>query len=464
MSLVNLKDFNRNNYFSIPCFYDSHLHLEGLGKYQQKSNLNQIKNLDQLQEFIKKTQYQNSETIEAFGLRKDLLRNFEKVSDTFKNFNTKNINYYLVLEDGHELLFHGTWLADFKSKFETQILGLAGDKLRHFKKRFDNLTFLFDDSNRFLFDQYFHTRNSNCSSQKANLLAAQSILFSKGITHCRDLTSDLTQFRELILLASDGLFDLRTETFFSDFFGTKVSKLIADSKLAKKLSAENILGPQIQHKGVKLFVDGTFSQNTVDLTCSHINSHRPKDRYTTSDLINILKLVNEENLEIAFHTMGDGAVEKILDAFNNVKESLKTRIHLEHCELINMKTMNYLLSLEPRFKNLITFHFQPSHYLADQKKIEGVKKVVPDIYVFPWFKLLSNGFSVHFGSDAPIKDPGLGFIFEEGFRDFFNSSTELLSFWPMFIHPRYKELPSTFSVFDNTGLLSVFLNGKKMQI
>lgn len=433
---------SRANYFAIPCFYDSHLHLLGLGKYLKKNSAPKLETIRDLERYILETQSKSQYFIESFGVSSQLFENLELLNSTFDRLNLKKINYYMVANDGHQLLFHGPLLKKFNDRFRTS-------------------TSIFKDSDRPSFDKFLkasENTQSNSQTLKSQLLKAQKHLIQKGITHCRDLTSDLEQLSALSDMENSGEYQIYTETFFSNFFGHDIESLINNSKLAKDLTSNS---KKLKHKGIKIFIDGTFSQNTAFCTCYNSNksSESTPIKFTKDELASILLQASDANLEVAFHTIGDGAVHLLLETFDQIKTKFKTKVHLEHCEVINQKSMTYLVDLPSNYKSKFVFHFQPSHYDIDSKYIEEIRAMDSKLSIFAWHVLKLMNFSVHFGSDAPVTLPGLEYIFDKKNAIHHNSKTDLRSFWNYFTHPDFSQNPGTFSLFESQQLKAVYIDG-----
>lgn len=503
MTQLETRDFKRKNYFAIPCFYDSHLHLEGLGKYSQKKNLSLLKSFEDIKAFLTSNSgiFQSCKTdlnltktslkiSEAFGLSKALTNDLDQFSHHLKTHRLDHFNLYWVLEDGHQLLVFGDILLRFKTYLKE-----SSKDLEIFQSLLDSShpIWIFDDSTRNAFDEFYTLPEFKPEESKmqTHFLTAQSILLNAGVTHCRDLTSSLEQIECLDQLYKKQNFHLYLETYFSDFFGDSVSSLIQKSNEAIKFlndeaktthqnlkpsltkSNQNLEASKLNHKGIKIFLDGTFSQGTADLTCFH-NHHdgsgyaHSDRKYKISDIVHFLKQASQSNLEIAFHAMGDGAVEMILKAFDQVKTEFKTKLNLEHCEIINTPTLEYLKALDAKFKDKIVLHFQPSHFLMDQVTLEKLEiEAKGDYHIFAWSQLLRLGYKVHFGSDAPVVKPGLHFLNNSKFNSFLRSKDDYNLFWSSFNHPEYRYAPNTFTLFKtdpNSHLCavdSVVLDSKK---
>lgn len=471
------KVFNLKNYFCIPSFYDSHLHFEGIGKYSTKNNLSHIQSIEELDKHLSESSIDQEEYFEGFGLKTNLIQNLTLIFNSLKK-HSNNKNLYLVIEDGHQLLFTGPTLNQY-------INGLTSDQKKTFPY-FENLAIFNDDSRPQFDDFYFKSKKeSNINSTKniktELLLNAQTTVLKNGITHFRDMTSDPEQLNTLLEIEKDNNLIVFPELFYSNFHGENTSLLIEKS-IEGKLKCQNFKS-KIRHKGIKIFLDGTFSQKTADTigsdwkTCgcsspgknlkeekakNSTHNQATKEYLTQKDIQDLLSVASDANIEVAFHTIGDLAVEKVIYAFNNVKDKFKTQLHLEHCELINQKTLSVLKNLDPTSASKISFHFQPSHYLMDKEILNIIKSKHIDLCILDWSLLHNLGFKVFFGSDAPVTGLGLGYISELSNEPFFINQYAKAPFWSFFNHPDYKSAPNTFTVFKNLKVDQVFVLGRKI--
>ncbi len=479
------KGFNFKNYFCIPSFYDSHLHFEGIGKYYSKNNLSHIQTISELENYLGslnvKANVQSLSSkekhIEGFGLSLAVVKDLPSLFNLLKKY-LNDFNFYLVLEDGHQLLFYGSEIGNYLKTISSE----QKKSINYFED-----VAIFNDFNRPQFDEYYHNMKFNrekthsVHEQKMQLLSvAQRTVLTNGITHFRDMTSDPDQLLALLNLEKNQELDVFPELYYSNFFGEGIDSLIKKSKDAQFWCKDQ--KSKIVHGGLKIFLDGTFSQKSADTIakslwkncgCSflkesssdqscEVENHAMKNFLSQKDVQGLLRLASDSKIEIAFHTIGDLAVEKVIQAFEAVKENFKTKLHLEHCELMNSKTINLLKNLNIEDKNKITFHFQPSHYLMDKIQLNEISSQYPDLHILDWPILKSLGFKLFFGSDAPVSNLGIGYIehlkSESLFKDYYSKAP----FWSFFNHPKFANSPNTFTLFKNLKVESVIVQGRKI--
>lgn len=223
------------------------------------------------------------------------------------------------------------------------------------------------------------------------LKEALIILNKEGFTHFRDMTSSEQEFN-----AWSSLFQKEKPTGYIQFyFLINDPEEIADKiDLLKRLKLKQT--HYLKVNGLKVFIDGTLGSGTADTKClcQHQESHWQKE-----SLVTLLKETWSAGFEVAFHCIGELAVEKVVDAARNTLVSGVTgRLHIEHAELMSQQTLQKLKGLH------CAVHIQPSHAIDD---IEKIKTDLKDnhVLVFPVENLRQANIPVFFGSDAPIVSP-----------------------------------------------------------
>lgn len=438
--------FKTQPYFCLPRAFDSHVHLEGMGKFSGPHDLSLVKNNDDLKSKLKNliSVYSKStlETlcyIQAFGLN---IKTIEHLQDLILDY--LDDEFCLVLADGHSALFFGYHINQILTHHKSELEALPGT-LIYFKESKVIGALLGDQGRQYLENLFTQHEGFKQSLQKkhqqeteVNLLRAQDLLLQKGISHCRDMTSDLLQFETLLKLEKQGQFFIYSDLYFSNFFGEKIEDIFLHVKQAQALNT-----PRIQVKGVKVFLDGSLGSHSLDSSCHHYGPSA--FNFSLSDVKNILQLGVEQNTHIAFHCIGDLAFQKIIQAYISFSTSLNIDLHLEHCEFINSETLKSLASLTTKQKQKLYFHFQPSHWLDDHLKIDQKS----DLHFFAWDKLFKLGFeNIFFGSDAPVTPPLLNLESQPELVPFLQSKDWVRPWWTFFIYPDPKRGVNTFTLYS----------------
>jgi predicted amidohydrolase YtcJ len=150
--------------------------------------------------------------------------------------------------------------------------------------------------------------------------------------------------------------------------------------------------------GIKLYADGTLGLQTALLFKPYENSDNFGMEVTSQEELNFwVKKANENNLSVAVHSIGDKAVNQVLNAIENVKtKNSFLRNRIEHCQLVQENDFK-------RFKEFgVIASVQPIHCPADIKNAEKYwGKRCKNAYAYKTF--LQNKVNLCFGSDVPIE-------------------------------------------------------------
>lgn len=488
-------DFKPQTYFCIPRLQDSHIHLQGMGKFLGAKNLSSKTSLQEIkdtllvllkssnsQAHIPTDGAQRVETlgygvqrVEAFGLT---LSENDLAELCNWAMGISNTVFTLILSDGHRALFTGDALKTFFSntwnkeglhvfKNSDQVITgiLAGDRHRpQIEKSLQKKLHTF-------------TQEHEDLQLETDFMTAQSLLLQQGVTHFRDMTSNPTQFHKLLQLSDDKKFLLYADLYFSNFKGENIDDIFQEIKTHQKSNSH-----KVQVKGVKIFLDGSLGGKNLDCSC-HLLSPSPFS-FSTDDILGLLLKAQALETEIAFHCIGDLAFEKIIAALLKLssKSSLPPPVtHLEHCQFINENSLGLLQKLE--HKNRLHFHFQPSHWLDDHKKLPPQAQ---HLHFFAWEKLTELGFAnVFFGSDAPVVPVQSRLDQMQGLLPFMTQKKWLKPWWKYFSYPVAKKGLNTFTLFtprtttgsslsatsnlpaeepSSSSLIQVFIDGQAIKL
>ena len=159
---------------------------------------------------------------------------------------------------------------------------------------------------------------------------------------------------------------------------------------------------------VKMFIDGVLDSHTALMVDDYPNSHgdRGQPLFDLDRYLQICTEIDRRGLQIAVHSIGDGAVRATLDGYeagrraNGVWDS---RHRVEHIELINRADI-------PRFAELgVTASVQPSHppgvmeFPFEPTMTDHIGQPRwRDAYL--WKTLVDAGAPIAFASDWPVTD------------------------------------------------------------
>jgi|GEM_PF-6416477 len=257
------------------------------------------------------------------------------------------------------------------------------------------------------------------------LLAAQNSYLENGFTHVRDMSGTSYQWEALKNLVNQKRWHLFLEENFEVHHLNQlegVLKYIKDnqpSSLKQKVlhseSNENIediysiqhnqskvTKDQIRIKGIKIYLDGTLTQQTAAVTHNKSCRHAPSLLWPESDLAQLFQTVWGLGLEVSVHAIGDQALELLTQVSQKIAKKFPLGvINIEHALVANQELMRAWSSYP------IVLHFQPSHWPSDFKNAQNwwPKNLKAQFYPFEQARRL--GLTYYFGSDAPISPPGL---------------------------------------------------------
>jgi predicted amidohydrolase YtcJ len=130
----------------------------------------------------------------------------------------------------------------------------------------------------------------------------------------------------------------------------------------------------------------------------------------------LVSKTHKAGLQLAIHAIGDHAIERVLDAFENALKEHPRKNHrhrVEHCSVLNPKSIDRLKRL--KLIASVQPHFVPSDFWVAERV--GKTKAR---WVYPFKTLLQKKILVISGSDSPVEpiDPLLGIWAAVNRKDF----------------------------------------------
>ena len=158
---------------------------------------------------------------------------------------------------------------------------------------------------------------------------------------------------------------------------------------------------------VKFFMDGVLDSGTAFLIDDYADTPGHKgDALFDEELFNALsKDVDRRGLQIAVHSIGDGAVRRVLNAYANARDKngiRDSRHRVEHIELIQKNDI-------PKFKKLGAIaSMQPVHPPgSDGLPLEPtISKIGPQRFdlAYAWRSIKEAGGKITFSTDWPVSN------------------------------------------------------------
>jgi len=160
-------------------------------------------------------------------------------------------------------------------------------------------------------------------------------------------------------------------------------------------------GNRIMYGGLKVFLDGSIGGYTAALSAPYEDRKDSMGllNYETKELKDLIVLAEENNIQIAFHVIGDRALDQLLDALGSLKRYIDIRhrvIHLQVCrpeQLKKLRDLDLVCDIQPVF---VPSEIQMAYEKLGQWRIK---------WSYPWKDLLESGLLLTGSSDAPVEEP-----------------------------------------------------------
>ncbi len=239
----------------------------------------------------------------------------------------------------------------------------------------------------------------NEMQMKSAALSAIVAFRNQGFTHLRDMMADRSTWNVLQKLDENRDLKAYVEVNFHCPSLNDLPAVIRDYQEALAYRS-----PRLRAAGIKIFLDGAMGSEGALLTDPYLTGDRCKhgsQLWSQVDLEQGFSSCWQNGIPVAVHVIGDHAARLALQSAQNLRaKSVEGLLHLEHLQMLNPKDLAL-------FQDLSVFcHFQPSHFLADQRWIKE-KLGERASWIYPWKKLEMHGYPFFFGSDSPIESPSL---------------------------------------------------------
>ncbi|MEK4029510.1 amidohydrolase [Pseudobacillus sp. FSL P4-0506] len=162
---------------------------------------------------------------------------------------------------------------------------------------------------------------------------------------------------------------------------------------------------KLQIGAVKIFADGAFGKRTALLSDPYYDAPNQfgEAQHSQEELYHMVKEAREHSMPIAVHTIGDQAVENVLEILDQFPK-VNHRDRIIHVSLLREDLIQRLA------KSHIVADIQPRFLVGDfpwVKERLGEQRIQ---YLYAWKSLLTAGVVCAGGSDAPVEpvDPLLG--------------------------------------------------------
>ena len=346
---VNTKS-NSNKYIT-PLITDTHMHILGLGERLRNPNL-EGKSLEEIKSIILKKKDD----------KKIILRGWsEEYATPTKEYldNISNIPIFLIRRCGHVAVINSKVfeLIDF-SGYESYVDYETGR--------------ITEQSLEVVYQTLGYYTNIN-----EDLKVAEEYLLKKGYGYVH--SDDLHGIKDMIYGNKIKIFEKVAVNNYNE--------------LIKYYDEEYF----DKYKSVKVYTDGSLGGRTAYLINEYEDSKtKGKFVWSLEELKKVLVFCEKNNLHLALHAIGDGAIESILKVFTEVNPKRKHRIiHasiLHDEQLKKIKKLNIILDMQPEF-------------IQSDKSILNKRLGKRENLTYRFFDIYNKGISLFFSSDSPIEVP-----------------------------------------------------------
>ncbi len=369
----SIKIIDLKNSYILPGFFDSHLHLVGLG---YNKNLSNLVNKD-VSEIVSTLMKNNSKWVIGRGWHQNNFSSSFTKADLDKVSLDRPVIAIRVC--GHVLI------ANTKA---IELTGITDNQYKGGTINFETGEFTEDALDVI----YSLIPENNKDSIKEMILSAQSDLLAQGITSVGsdDFSMQKVNYKDVI----DAYYELVDESKLKIRVVQQVNLPnkedfldFIDCEYPNKEFGNIKMGP------MKLLLDGSLGGKTAYMNEPYEGTHnRGINTFTQSELNEMISLCESADMDFAIHAIGDAAVDMILSA-----PKVKRNHGIIHAQFLNKRQI-----LECVKQNIVIYA-QPIFLNSDIPIIEElVGKRYAESYLFK--SMVNRGLSVSFSTDAPVED------------------------------------------------------------
>lgn len=390
---TNSKVINASGKTVLPGFIDSHIHISSGTAFVQGLDLFGVSKRSDWLEMIKQSAQDLSQNKWLIGGRWDhTLENGTLPLASEIDKLGINIPVALVDIDGHSFWVNSIVLNILENKYGKEFYSYPGVQLDPISNLPNGL--LFEDAMSLLYDLPEFTEQLQPSQESiSNTLKLAS---SFGITSVHDMSS-LSTLQIYKSLAGNNSLPVRVVYGLrSDCEPEKCAYEFIDLKNNYDYLDSN-KGSLIKVGFFKITIDGVLSTRTASLLLPYEDANK-----TSGELLidpkkidAYVKNLNESNIPLAIHAIGDNAVNVALNSFEKMG-LIGVGNRIEHIEVINPEDIE-------RFKNLKIYpSMQPNHGTGVIGKYIEERIGSRDKFSYLWFSLNEgSGNRLLLGSDWP---------------------------------------------------------------
>ncbi|MBL7558058.1 MAG: amidohydrolase family protein [Bdellovibrionaceae bacterium] len=377
-----------DNRTSVSALYDSHVHWLMTGEKKSYFDIQKFERFSEIASTDFKQQNFRGDWIFGFGWDDSHIANTIALKEVDRLSPTLPLCF--IKKDAHSCLLNSVALKQILPYIENV------PTLKPFIERDSSgvLTGVLKESA--FYSIYAHIPALSASEIRRCLLVAQDYFLKNGFTHIRDMTCSMDQWAVLKDMQRNGELKIVADiNFNAETVGHALDTLIPFAISERSAKHRNL---NIQ--GIKIFSDGSLGSNTAWLFENYKGTTQNGfGLWSNEDMLSVMKQCWQNNLEFSVHTLGDKAVDSVVDLARSLySQKIRGYLNLEHVQLLAPETIIKMKSL------FVRCHMQPSHWLSD-KKFLNVKlnpKTLKNL--FAWEALRRAKVPLSFGSDSPIEE------------------------------------------------------------
>ncbi|AFK22643.1 amidohydrolase [Pyrococcus sp. ST04] len=353
--------------YVMPAFFDSHIHLDELGMSLEMVDLRGVKSIEELVERVKSGE---GRIILGFGWDQDEIGRWP----TREDLDNIDKPVFLYRKCFHVAVMNSKMIELLnlsKTKDFDENMGIVREKALEEARRIINERILtVEDYKRFI--------------EKA-----QEHLIELGVLSVDFMSVGEKALKALFQLDRDGKLKINVFAYLNP-------ELL---EWLEEMNFGRFEGKKLRIWGVKLFADGSLGARTALLSETYSDDPSTSGELvsTKEELADIIERAKLLKLDVAVHAIGDGALDVVLDAF----EETNFAGRVEHASVVRddqlerIKELNVRLSVQP--------HFIISDWWVVKRVGEKRARLVYR------FKTLSKYAPIGFSTDSPIEpaDPWL---------------------------------------------------------
>ncbi len=170
-----------------------------------------------------------------------------------------------------------------------------------------------------------------------------------------------------------------------------------EKNLEKVVEIQKYSSERVKTNWVKIFMDGTVETGTGFIDGNYPDGHQGIANWTEEEVTDITRKANEKNLSMHVHTMGNKAVNQVVNAFiNGGKDEMRnTLVHV-----CNVNDEDYKKMAE---HNIFVAAGIIWHHLPDFAQ-DALKKILPEEIAskgYPIKSFFDNGVNISSHTDFP---------------------------------------------------------------